>query len=301
MPIKALPDHIKAIIMSIGAGFLIISMNAFAKKAAEYHDPIEIVFYRGLVAMILLLIYVAYKKRTDFYKTTRMKSHFGRAFIGNCGVIAVFWSYKLLPMADVTALLFSSPFIVTVLSALILKEKVGIYRWLAILIGFIGVVMIVGPSLSGLHGYAVFVPLLASLCMGFVAIFLRDLGKTEDSITTVFYFLLFGVLYSGVYMVFKGSFPAPDAMGILFCVGLAAFVQLILKTEAYRLAEASMLSPYTYIMLIWAALIGWIFWGDVPDIWVWIGASVIIVSNLFITWREQKNKQKKDAAIEVQI
>ena len=276
--------------MSIGAGFLIIVMNALAKKAAEFHAPIEIVFYRGLVAMICLLAFIAIQKRPHFYKTSRLKAHFSRALIGNFGVLVVFWSYKLLPMADVTALLFSAPLIVTLLSAVVLKEQVGLYRWLAVITGFTGVLLIIGPSTSSMTGYTALVPLMASFSTALVAIFLRNLGRTEDSITTVFYFLLFGVLFSGIYMLFKGDLPAPSAIDLLIGVGVAAFVQLVLKTESYRLAEASLLSPFAYIMLIWAILIGWIFWGDIPSIWVLAGAAVIVISNLFITWRENKKK-----------
>lgn len=269
-------------------------MNAFAKAAAEYHDPLEIVFYRGVVALALLLAYIAFKKRADFYKTARIKSHIGRALVGNFGVFTVFWSYKLLPMADVTALLFSAPLIVTMLSALILKEHVGIYRWAAVVTGFVGVLLIIGPDAGTFGDYKSFVPLLAAFSTALVAIFLRDLGKTEDSITTVFYFLLFGVLFSGIYMLFSGTLPVPDAADLLVATGIAAFVQLMMKTESFRLAEASLLSPFSYIMLLWAIIIGWVFWGDVPGMEVLCGAAVIIASNLFITWRESKRRRKTD-------
>ena len=288
--------------MTIAAGFLIISMNGFAKKAAEFHDPIEIVFYRGLVAMALLLVYIAIKGRKDFYKTKRIKTHFGRALIGNCGVFTVFWSYKLLPMAEVTALLFSSPLIITIMSALILKESVGIYRWMAVAVGFIGVIMIMGPTADLISGYVIIIPLISSFCMASVSIYLRHLGKTEDAITSVFYFLLFGITYSAIYMMFKGTLPTPSATFLLACVGVASFVQLVLKTEAFRLAEASLLSPFTYLMLIWSVIIGWLFWGDIPSIQVLIGAGVIIISNLFITWREGvKKRALARAAVETQI
>lgn len=291
-----IPPHHRAVLMFILAGFLITVMNAFAREAAEAYHPIEIVFYRGLVALSLLTGYIIYTKHYDFYKTKRIKAHLGRALVGNFGVFTVFWAYKLLPMADVTVLLFSSPLIVTILSALFLGEKVGVYRWTAVLAGFVGVSIILSPTFDSthFHDWSGIVPVLASISTALVAIFLRGLGKTEDAITTVFYFLLFGVLYSGIYVLYEGLNFHLQTADLLVCVGVAAFIQLMLKTEAFRLAEASMLSPYSYLMLIWATLIGYFVWGEIPPITVYIGAAIIISANLLTISREHhKNKQAK--------
>lgn len=276
------------IALYLAATILIVVMNAFVKKATEYHTPIEAVFYRGIVAMALLLGYATFKGRFDLYKTTRIKSHLGRAIAGNIGVTMVFWSYSLMPMADATAMLFAAPLIVTVFSALLLKEYVGPYRWAAVATGFIGVLLIAHPSGADYPHYAIAVVLTAACSTAAVQIFLRELGKTEDALTTVFYFLAFGITFSGIYMVFKGHAPDPHAVIPLLCAGVASGIQLIIKTQAFRLAEASLLSPFSYSSIIWATMAGWLFWGSLPTATVIAGTIVVISSNLFILWRERR-------------
>lgn len=273
------------------ATLMIIVMNAFVKKATEFHTPVEAVFYRGIIAMALLLAYAAYKRHAALFRTARIGSHLGRSIAGNIGVVMVYWSYSLMPMADVTALLFAAPLIVTMLSALLLKESVGPYRWLAVATGFLGVILIAQPSGESYAGYGVAVALAAALSTALVQIFLRDLGKTEDALTTVFYFLAFGILFSGIYMIFRGNWPHPEAVIPLIGAGVTGGIQLIVKTQAFRLAEASLLSPFSYTAIIWATLIGWIFWDDLPTLMVVLGTAVVIASNLFILWRERR-KQK---------
>lgn len=281
------------IILYIAAVFLIVVMNGFVKEATQYHSPVEAVFYRGLIAMAILLGYAAYKGKFHIYKTTRLKSHIGRSIAGNIGVVMVYWSYSLMPMADATALLFTAPLLVTVMSALLLKEQVGRYRWLAVIIGFLGVLLISSPSGIDYEGYAIFVVLGAACSVALVQIFLRELGKTEDALTTVFYFLAFGITASGIYMIFKGTWPHPAAIIPLIGAGLSSGVQLIIKTQAFRLAEASLLSPFSFTSIVWATLIGWIFWDDLPTITVLLGTAIVIASNLFIIWRETRIKPGK--------
>jgi len=278
----------RAIALIIAATFLIVVMNAFAKLATDYHTPIEVVFYRGVVAMLLLLGYAATLKRFDIYKTARLKSHVGRGLAGNLGVVMVFWAYSLMPLADITALLFAAPLVVTLMAALFLKEKVGPYRWSAVLVGFLGVILIAQPAGGSWLSLGILVALGATFANALVVIFLRELGKTEEALTTVFYFLLFGVLFTAPYMMIVGSLPVQEALWPLLGTGVAGGLQLLIKTQAYRYAEASLLSPFTYSAIVWAMLLGWLFWGDLPTLPIIAGAAIIIAANLFIIWREKR-------------
>jgi len=285
-----LPDpRLKAIGLMTISVFLINVMNAMVKLVSDIHPPLEILFYRGTIAMALLLVWALFRgKLKTIYKTARPWSHFGRGLFGNVGLLLVIWSFTLLPMADATATLFASTLMVTVLSALILKEQVGPWRWSAVIAGFIGVLMIVHPSGAMTSGYASFVPLAAAFFGAFVQIYLRELGKSEDALTTVFYFLLFGIVISSVYMPFKGQLPTLGTLLPLTAIALCGLVSLILKSYAFSLAEASLLSPFNYTAIVWATLLGWIFWGDMPTLAVTGGAAIIIASNLLIIYRERR-------------
>ena len=139
----------------------------------------------------------------------------------------------------------------------------------------------VGPVLA-----ASLIALAAALCIALVNIALRNLGRTDEALTTVFYFLLIGVLISGPYTIFYGSAPNKDILPWIFGIGIFAAIQQVAKTTAYRFAEASLLAPYTYTSIVWATLMGWIIWHDFPALPVLAGTAVVIGCNLTITWRE---------------
>jgi drug/metabolite transporter (DMT)-like permease len=282
-PYSAAP---KAIALILAATLGIVLMNTCAKLVSPAHDPIELVFYRGLTALALLVPYMALTRPLGMFTTRRVGAHLYRALVGNLGVGFVFWAYSLLPMADATALLFASPLFVTALSPLLLKERIDAARWLAVIVGFGGVLLIVRPSTVLLSRPAALIGLAAALMIALVDMALRNLGRTDDPLTTVFFFLLIGVLVSGVYTGWRGSWPRGEHLAILAVMGVFTAIQQVAKTTAYRHAEASFLAPYTYSAIIWATITGWLFWRELPTVEVILGTVVIVASNLYLVWRE---------------
>lgn len=268
----------------------IVLMNTCAKMGSLYHGPVEMVFYRGVVALGLLVPYMLVAHPLSVFQTKRLGTHLYRSVVGNLGVAFVFWAYALLPMADATALLFAAPLFVAALSPLLLKEKVGRIRWLMVSVGFGGVLLIVKPSFGVLTNLAAIVGLTAALCIALVDMVLRSLGQTDAPITTVFYFLLIGVLLSGPYTLVFGSLPAETFLPWIIGIGVFAALQQVAKTTAFQLAEASLLSPYTYTAIIWATLTGWLFWQDLPSLSVAVGAAMVIASNVFMAWQARRGK-----------
>jgi drug/metabolite transporter (DMT)-like permease len=289
-PVCASPAVLGVLLM-VAAVFLMQLMNAGAKAASAWHAPIEVVFYRGAVSLFLLTLWIVGTRRFDLLKTKRPLSHLGRSLIGNVSVFLVFWSYALLPMAEAASFLLTSGLMATALSVSLLGEKVGKWRWGAVGIGFIGALLVANPAGEEFTLIGTMIALAGAFTSSLIPIFLRSLGKTEHAVTTVFYFVLTGVLVSGVYMVFAGHPPTRETLPILVATGLASLAALLIKTKAYQFAEASLLVPYTYTSLIWATLIGWLAWDDIPGIAVIAGAVLIVGSNLVILWRE-KNRQK---------
>ncbi|MDJ0783811.1 MAG: DMT family transporter [Desulfosarcinaceae bacterium] len=276
----------KAIGLILTATLGIVLMNTCAKLVSPGHNAVEMVFYRGLMALALLVPYMAATRPLSVFTTRRLGAHLYRSLVGNLGVGFVFWAYTLMPMADTTALLFAAPLFVTALSPLLLKEKIGATRGLAVLVGFGGVLLIVRPSPALLSQPGALIGLAAALMMALVDMALRNLGRTDDPLTTVFFFILIGVVVSGVYTLLWGSWPRGAHLGILAAMGIFTAIQQVAKTTAYRHAEASFLAPYTYSAIIWATLTGWLFWREWPSLSVVLGTIVIIASNLFLGWRE---------------
>ena len=297
--IPALQDYcrgpvygINLLILAVG---LIMVMNLFMKMA-EGHHPIEQTFYRNLFALILICAVIVARYSWSILRTQRPWSHVSRAIAGNIGLTLVFASYQLMPMAEVTALMFTGGLMTTMVAPFALGERVGIYRWGAVLVGFGGAVIIAQPGTENFNALGVATAMSAAFFGGaLVSVFLRSLGKTERAMTTVFYFLSIGVVLSAPYVAFYGSLPDMETLPLLIGAGIAGGISLIMKTEAYRHAEASLLSPVHYTALIWAVLFDIFIWDIFPNALTLGGAAVIILANMVILWREsQRSVSDKD-------
>ena len=274
------------------AVFFIAVMNACSKLSSEKHSIIEIVFYRGVISVFCLSLWMIAKGRYDLLKTKRPMAHLGRSTIGTVGVAFVYWAYSLMPLGDVAVLLLTSSLFVTMFSGPLLGETVGRWRWGAVIVGFIGAGLVGNPTTAHFSLYAFSVCMMAAMMVSLVYIFLSKLGRTESSFTTVFYFSLTSTVVSGVYMIFAWHAPDPSVIWALAGTGIASLLSLLLKSEAYKYADASFLAPMDYMNLIWSILFGFMIWGDVPTATMLAGGILIIGSNLLIIWREQVRKKK---------
>lgn len=289
-------NAIKGIAYMMGAVLLISIMNAHAKIIAPHHNPIEIVFYRSIIGLILILLWLGIRKNLHILKTEKPMLHVSRALVGTAGMFFMFWAYALLPMTDVAALLLTSSLFVGILSGPVLKERVGIWRWSAIIIGLIGAVIVANPTGELFNLKGVGAALMAALSGACVSIFLRSMGKTEEPITTTFYVALTGIGLTSLYIIFKGQLlPSPETIIPLLILSLSGTLSLILKAKAYQLSEASLLSPCHYTSVLWALLFGFILFQDIPTPMVICGSLIIIASNIIIVWREHILKHQKSA------
>ncbi len=278
--------------MVIAVG-LIAVMNMFGKLTTDYHDPIEKVFYRGLIALALVMVIIAVRRDWGVLKTKRPFGQLARGLVGTGGLSLVFWAYSLMPMTEVTALMFTGGFMTLLVSPFLLGERVGLYRWAAVIVGFLGAIIIAQPNSAYFNAYGVFASLSAAFVGGaMIAVFLRSLGKTDSAYTTVFYFLLIGIISTAPYMILYGSWLQEQAMIPMVGMGLAGGVSLLIKTQAYRYAEASLLSPVMYTGIVWAVLFDYMIWHQLPSLTITFGAGIIIFANVFILWREQVKKSK---------
>lgn len=282
-----------AILFALFNAAMLTSMNMFAKLLGEHFPPEQITFFRSIVALILLISGLLFLRKLSLLRTQRPVAHIMRAMIGTVGLFFGIWTYTIMPMANATTLIFTQPLWVVLLSYPLLKEKVGIWRILAVIFGFSGILVIAGPD-GEFTAYGLTIGLIAGLFNALVAICLRWLGQTESAAATVFYFLFYGSLMTAVLLPFTGT-PIPDsnsAMALLFILGLGGFglASLLSKTYSYRLGAASLVTPISYTMILWAACFDYFIWDKVPTWSMAYGATIIVTSNLFILWRERRKK-----------
>jgi len=283
-----------------GAGFSAI--NAFmlscsavvCKFLAEYFGAIEIIFFRNLFGIPLLVIGFLILRQTLTLKTERPWHHLLRSSIGTVAVIIGVWAISLLPLAEMTILFFTCPMFVIILSAIFLKEKIGIYRISAVIACFIGVIIIASPE-NDITPLALTTGLLYAFGAAAVDICLRWLGNTENSSTTTFYFLTFGLIATALYLPasntiqnFEWSWPL---LLLLTGLGVSNIIALLAKSQSFRLAEASIIAPITFTMIIWAGLFDYIIWNRIPSLELIIGGTIIIASNLIVIYREEIKKK----------
>ena len=261
-------------------------------KWLDYYPVGQVLFLRFFIGFIPIFFIIPKEKYLSFYKTTRPGLHAFRAFTGAAAIIALFIGLRELPLADVVSLTFGGPIFVTVASIFFLSEKVGIKRWSAVFLGFIGMLLIVQPAFIDLNFYYI-TPIVFCIFFACVAISVRSLSKTEPNYRIAFYFtFLCSVL--GIITIFKGDWVLPTKIDFLIFIimGLCGSIANLLLTQSYRLAEASLVTPIKYLSLVFAIVFGFLIWSEIPKLLTLFGALLVITSSLIIFMRENKLKKQ---------
>jgi drug/metabolite transporter (DMT)-like permease len=277
----------RAIASVIAAMLLFTILDAMVKYlAARGYSTWQLVFCRSVFSFVVILPLVGAQGGVRALATRRPLDHFSRAAIGLGALWFWFYAYREIPLADAYALSFSAPLFMTALSVPLLGEQVGRHRWIAVLVGLIGVLIMIRPG-SGVLDPSAFFVLLSALLYALAMILLRGLGGTEPTLRTVFYFTLFCTVVSAVSLPFAGRLPASagDA-ALLVGIGLLGGVAQLCLTEAYRCAPVSVVAPFDYTAMLWAVLLGMAVFGEQPGWPVLAGAAVVIASGLYILRRE---------------
>lgn len=279
--------------MAFGIAFRVAAMaclaclSAMVKWTGSRGIPVfEIILFRNLFALVPLGLYIARTTGWEVLKTRRPFGHLARASVGLAGMICGFSAVQHLPLTEATALQFTSPLFMTALSALLLSEKVGRHRWAAVVVGFLGVLVMARPLPGHVDVLGVTLGILSALGAAGAMVAIRQIADTERGPTIVFYFTLGGVAIGAVGSVFHWVTPDPRTLGFLVLAGLVGGVGQLLLTEALRQAPIGVIAPFDYTQLVWAALLGLVIWGELPGPLTLIGAAVVALSGGYILHRE---------------
>lgn len=268
-------------------------MDSLIKWLSAGYGTWQIVFFRALFALLPIAVLLVRDGGLAALATKRPISHVVRALVGTAAVFCFFHSFAHLPLADVYAISFAAPLIVTALSVPLLKEAVGWRRWMAVLVGFAGVLVMLRPG-AGLIGGAALVCLAGTLFYALTMIFLRHLSRTETNAAIVFYYMTTLAVVGGIAMVPDWRAPTPADFALLAGTGIVGGVAQLALTQAFRLAPPSLLAPFEYTGMIWAVTFGFVVFGEVPDTAIWIGAAIVIASGLYIIHREAVAARRAD-------
>ena len=274
------------------ASVICFSIMDICVKWLDYYPVGQVLFLRFFIGFIPIFFIIPKDRLLDFYKTSRPGLHAFRAICGALAIIALFYGLRELPLADVVSLTFGGPIFVTVASIFFLSEKVGIKRWSAVLIGFIGMLLIVQPAFIEVNYYYI-APIVFCVFFACVAISVRSLSKTEPNYTIAFYFTLLCTVL-GLITIINGDWVLPNKIDLLIFIvmGLCGSIANLLLTQSYRLAEASLVTPIKYLSLVFAIVFGFVIWSEVPKILTLFGALLVVTSSLIIFTRESKLKKQ---------
>lgn len=252
----------------------------------------EILFWRQVPSAVLILAWLALRGQIGRLKTERLPSHARRAMLGMTGMFFTFGAPVLLPLAVATTLGFTTPVFAVILSALLLKERVGPVRWLAVALGFTGVVIIAQPGHTSIPAFGAFVGLGAGFMVALISIQVRDLGRTEEPLSIVFWFAALSAPVLALGLPFYAGGHSAWQWFLLIAGGVLGLFGQLLLTASLRYGQVASVIVMDYSALIWATLYGWAIWDELPPAAIWLGAPVIIAAGAVIAWREHLHHRR---------
>jgi drug/metabolite transporter (DMT)-like permease len=284
--LRAIPAPIQGALYMTAAAFCFSVMNVFVRLATEEMAALEVAFFRNFFALVFMLPWLI---RSGFgaLRTTRIKLHLLRSFFALLTMITWFSALAILPLSEAVALNFTVPLFATAGAALILGEVVRARRWTATAIGFLGTLIILRPGFAEVTP-AMALPVLAALSMACATLTVKSLSRTESAATVVIYMTLILTPLSLIPALFVWQWPSWETLIYLVGLGGSGALAHLLLTIAYGKADASAVIPFDYARLPFVAVIAYFLFGEIPDLWTWLGAAVIAASAIYIAHREAR-------------
>lgn len=262
-------------------------VNVIVKNKASFYPIGELLFIRNFFSLLTAAAMLFLFKPREVLKTSRMGTHMIRGLVGNLGVLFIFWSLHLLPLAEASVCSFTSSLFITVLSALFLKEVVGLHRWVAVVVGFCGVLFIKPLHPEMILQFGILVALTGALLDAGGMTLARVLAPTDHVAGTSFYYALYGFVFSALALPFGWVSPTLVDIGFIAILGIGGGLAQFFIAKAYAHAEASAIAPIIYTGLVWAILFDFLFWGVLPTTSLFIGAGVVITCALYNIYAEK--------------
>lgn len=267
-----------------GVAFLVAN-DAIAKLLTDRYNPVQIIAIRNILALPMIAAVVLVLSGPSGLRTRHLRLHAVRGALMLAGAFFYFSALRVLPLAEATALVFSAPIFITALSVPILGERVGRWRWAAVLVGFVGVLVIVQPGSAAFQPASLMV-LGTATCYALFMMMARFIGRDEGLWSMMF----FAVGIPGLYAIpFAAAVWTPVAWsdaGMFLAIAVLGSLGITMIGHAFRLAPAAVVAPFDYTAIIWASGLGWLIWGDLPGAATVLGAMIIIGGGLIIVWRE---------------
>ena len=284
----------------LGFFYMFISVCAFSLmdvivKWSDNYPVGQVLFFRGLCGIIPILFLIPKERFYDFYKTERPILHIKRCLAGLIAIVSIFIALRNLPLATVVSISFASPIFTTIFSIFLLNEKVGFYRWIAVLVGFIGIIIISEPGFSALNIYYIY-PIIFCLGLSYVAIAIRKLSSTEPVWLISLFFSISILIFSFFSLYQDWIMPSVIDLILLSSIGILGGTANLWLSQSYKFSEVSLVSPLKYLALVFAIVFGYFVWDEIPTLKTLMGALLVILSSFIIFRRELSMKKQLSVA-----
>jgi drug/metabolite transporter (DMT)-like permease len=284
-------EHIPlGILYMLGATILFSGSSASAKWLVAIYPFGEVLFVRQFTSLVTCALLILPFSGIGVFYTSRLRHHAGRAVAQGTAQILIIVALMLLPLASAMAINFSAPLFSTLVAALMLRERVGMARWAALLIGFGGVLIITEPGVGTFQAGSMFA-LGNAMLYGSVAALVRGMSATESADTLIMYQMVFLTIFFIPLLPFGFTVPTVFDGTVLLLTGIANAFGQYWWTRALSLAPASAVTPFYYFTLVWSMVLGLLVWGDVPSMALLSGSAIVVGSGLFLLWRESGRKR----------
>jgi drug/metabolite transporter (DMT)-like permease len=283
----ALPSPLTGVLLTLAAFAMFTGMDTVVKLLGGRYPVVQVLFMNSAFSLVTVVLIAAAQGRLSEVRPVRLRRHLLRWLISFGGTLAVFWCYPRMPLADVYAILFTAPLIITALSVPLLGERVGWRRWTAVLVGFLGVVVMLRPGTAGLRLEAL-VALVGALGFALNMIMVRKLTATETTLAIAFWGQILSFLGAGLLVMPLWIHPTLPDLGLAAIAGTIAGSGFLVLVRAYSCAPAALLAPFQYVQLLYGTAVGWLLFGDLPTVNLLLGAAIVIASGLYIVRREAR-------------
>lgn len=284
---------LRAMAMMVGSTLCFVGMHALVTKVSQDLHPIEVAFFRNLFGFVVLMPALIRSRFTAF-RTTKLHLHALRGGVNSVSMMMFFSALAITPLAQATALSYTAPLFMTIGAVFFLGETLRARRIVALVVGFVGALIVLRPGLVPLDLGPILV-VSSAVLWAISMIDIKILSRTDSSLTIATYMLVFVTPITFIAALFVWETPSWESLGWLFLLGGLGSLGHILFAESFKQADTTVLMPLDFTKMIWAAILGFLFFGQVPDLWTWVGGTVIFASATYISYREHQLARRATA------
>ena len=291
--LAAIPGNVRGIGFMVTFALLISVAHGLVRHLSAEIHPFEIAFFRNVITFLWMVPLIMRPGRSGqaVWKTTRQGLHVVRGFLGGSAMLVWFLGLSMVPVADATALSFGAVLFATIGAILVLGERSDTRRWLAVAVGFVETFIILRPGVQEITP-GTLVVIASTVLWASALLCIKVLSRTESSVTIVFYVGLYNTPLTLIPALFVWQWPSLEQLAILAAIGSLAAIGHLAIAQSFREAEATVVMPFDFTRLIWAAGFGFLVFGEFPDLWTWVGGGVIAASAIYLTYHEARIRKQ---------